>query len=187
MKSIFAVLILALAVMLTFGMNTAQAQTNEAPNNINLFKSWNIPVAGYADSTAVKTFSGRVDTLFFRYWINRTSGAYQTPYFTRVGGAERVSITLDVSDTCSIGIVAKARTRSVGYGTSSAWATVLTDSIRNIGAAASSGLVKEFSITDTDSDLFDALDTELMIICTTNADIHGSSGNERRRVRLNWK
>ena len=135
----------------------------------------------------MKTFVGRVDTLFFRYWINRSNGAYQTPAFIRVGGAERASITMDVNDTCSIGIVAKARTRSLGYGAASAWATVLTDSLRNIGSTASSGLVKEYSITDTDSDLFDAVDTELMIICTTNADIHGVTGNERRRVRLNWK
>jgi hypothetical protein len=187
MKSIFAVLILVLAVLLSLGMNTAQAQTSGAPNNVAQYNSWNIPVRGYADSTFVKSYSGRVDTLFFRYWINRTTGTYQAPVFIRVGGAERASITLDVADTCSIGIVAKARTRSVGYGAASAWATLLTDSIRNIGATASSGLVKEFSITDTDSDLFDAVDTELMIICTTNADIHGSSGNEYRRVRLNWK
>jgi hypothetical protein len=187
MKSKFAVLILVLAAMLTFGMSTAQAQTSNAPNNVNLFNAWNIPVKGYSDSTSVKTFVGRVDTLFFRYWIDRTSGAYQTPYFIRVGGAERATITMDVNDTCSIGIVVKSRTRSLGYGAASAWGTIVTDSLRNIGSTASAGLVKEFSITDTDSDLFDAVDTELMIICTTNADIHGVTGNERRRVRLNWK
>lgn len=184
MKRTIALLIM-FVISLMVGMNTANAQ-NDAPNNFQLFKSWNIPVAGYPESTSVKTYVGRIDTLYARYWINRTNGTYQSPVFIRVGGSNRSSITLDVNDTCSIGVVLKARTRSIGYGAASAWTTIATDSIRNIGSAASSGLVKEVSINDTDSDLFDAVDTELMIICTTNADIHGVSGNERRRVRLNW-
>lgn len=185
MKRILASLIMFIVVV-TMAFNVSQAQTNQSPNNFDLFKAYNIPVNGYPDSTSVKTFVGRIDTLYSRYWINRTSAAYQTPQYFRVGGASRSSITLDVSDTCSIGIVVKARTRSLGFGAAAAWATIATDSIRNIGSSASSGLVKEVSLVDTDSDLFDALDTELMIICTTNADIHGTTGNERRRVRLNW-
>lgn len=186
MKKLFALFLILFVVMVMAFSNTVQAQTNEAPNNVALYRSWNIPVGGYSDSVLVKSYVGRVDTLFFRYWINRTSGLYQAPVFIRVGGASRSSITMDVNDTSSTGIVVKARTRSAGYGAASAWATLLTDSLQCTGSAASSGLVREYSIVDTDSDLFDALDTELMIICTTNAWTHGITGNERRRVRLNW-
>ena len=185
MKKYLAILV-ALLMILMVMPNVAQSQVNEAPNNASLFRSWSIPTGGYADSVSVKAYANRLDTLHFRYWINRTSGAYQSPVYIRVGGASRASITLDVNDTCSVDLIVKARTRSQGYGAASAWTTIIDDSLQCTGASASSGLVREYSITDTDSDLFDAVDTEIIIIRTVNAWTLGSSGNERVRTRLNW-
>ena len=182
----YLIVLVSFIMMLLVMPNVAQSQVNEAPNNVSLFRSWAIPTAGYADSVSVKAYASRLDTLHFRYWINRTNGAYQSPVYIRVGGASRTSITLDVTDTSSIDIVVKSRTRSQGFGAASAWTTILDDSLQCTGASASSGLVKEFSLTDTDSDLFDAVDTEIIIIRTVNAHTLGVSGNERVRTRLNW-
>lgn len=182
-KSIGALVIFASLFTVAFGQTGAN-QPNQAPNSIQQGYSWSIPVAGYPDSTSVKIYASRLDTLHYKYWVNRTSGAVQTAEYIQPGYYNRSSIVIDVTDTASTDIIVKARTRSRGYGAAAAWATILDDSMQCLTA---SGTVKEFSLVDTDSDLFDALDSEIIIILTTNA--HGldvSNTNVRRRVRLNY-
>lgn len=157
------------------------AQTNQSPQSQKLYYAWNIPFSGYADSTWVYANSGRVDTLYAKHW------RWGTAEFIRVGGAKRSSLTIDVTDSMSIDVVVKSRTRSAGFGAASAWATIIDDSLDNSTTPSSSGLVKEFSIVDSDSDLFDNIDTELMIILTCLAhQPRDTQGTAKLRARLNW-
>jgi hypothetical protein len=177
MKNIIQFIVIGLMFLLAVPTNT-EAQTNNNPGNAKLYNSWIIPVKNYADSTAVVHYANRVDTIYAKHW------RLGTAEFIRVGGAKRSSITVDVTDTMSVDVIVRARTRSAGYGAASAWATIVDDSLQN--ATSSSGLVKEFSLVDSDTDLFDNVDTELMIILTHNAWTGDTQGTAKRRVRLNW-
>lgn len=186
-----SLLLITLLVALVTAFTSAQnstGQANTAPFSVNYGYVYPLPVKQYPESTLVKSFASRVDTFYAKYWINRTSGAYQTPeYIKNLGFFNRVSITVDVNDSMSVGLVVKHRTRSRGTGAASTWATTLTDSLV---CTTAGGIVKEFSINDADSDLYDALDVETMIIATTNAwglDYTGNvAGTNKRQVRLNF-
>lgn len=169
------------AVLFVFGALTAQTNQPPTPND---YKSWLVPIKGYSDSTAVKYYTGRVDTIAYTY---HATAKYVLTYFPYVG-CNYLSFTIDLSDTGNVGVVVKSRVRTKSYGAAGSWATTLTDSLVNSGASASSGLVKEFSLKDYDSDLFDGLDQEFMIIVTHSAwGDNDTQGTARRRVRLNWK
>ena len=192
-KNTFPVLTLMLGVILAFVLftDTASAQNpvNISPNTVATGYSFPMPVKQYPESTLVKIYANRVDTLYAKYWINRTSAAYQTPEFYRLGYFNRSSVTIDVTDSSSTGIVIKYRNRNrlATGGAASTWSTALTDSFVCVTA---SGTVKEFSLVDTDSDLFDALDVDVMFILTTNAwslDYTANlAGTLKRQVRLNY-
>lgn len=179
MKKFFVFLAISIAAIFAFSDN-ASAQTNKSPKDFIFYNSWPWPSGARGDSAYVKYYVNRKDTLYDRHWYRGTAT------FLKIGGLSRSSITLDVSDTMSVGIVAKSRTRASATAAASAWATILTDSIQNTGAASSSGLVKEFSLVDTDSDLFDAVDTEIMVILTSNAWTSDTQGTAYIRARLNW-
>lgn len=182
MKKFIALFALITVLVFLFS-GIVQAQTNQPPTPKD-FKSWQIPVKGYPDSTGVAYYTGRVDTIAYKY---HATAKYVTEYFPFVA-ANYLSFTIDLSDTGNVGVVVKSRVPSKGYGAASAWATTLTDSLVNSGASASSGLVKEFSLKDYDSDLFDGLDQEFMIILTHSTwGSNDTQGTARRRVRLNWK
>lgn len=190
-KSFIPVLLAALIVMLALpSLGSAQNTANVSPNTIAAGYSFAMPVAGYPDSTNPKIYANRVDTFYAKYWINRSTAAYQSPEYYRLGFFNRSSITIEVNDTASIAITVKYRTKkkSTSGGAASAWsAAIITDSLQSLTAG---GIVKEFSIVDTDSDLFDALDTELLIITTVNAwgldYTANAAGTLRRRVWLNY-
>lgn len=183
MKKVFAIL-LGLLVILAALPSLADAQSSQAPGNLQVGYSYNVPVAGYPDSTSVKAYASRIDTLYERYWINRSTGAYQTPTYYKLGFFNRVSVSIDASDSSSTDVIIKYRHRSRGYGAAGSWVTALDDS----AVAVANGIVKEFALVDNDSDLFDALDVEIIIILTTNAhDIEvTNAATLRRRVRLNF-
>jgi len=178
-KHIFAVIIVCLLAMLVF--QPMQAQTNLNPNNYKLYNSWPLAVGGYSDSTSVAYYSSRVDTLgFSTHWRNGTAA------FTKVAGAAFSSITIDATDTCDLDFVVRSRARIAAGADSgaSAWATIVTDSF---AVASVNGLTREYSLKDLDSDAFDGIDQDVMIIITHVATGNATQGNERRRVRLNWK
>lgn len=185
-------LILSVVIMFAALFQTASAQnpTNQSPNTMATGYSFTAPIAGYPDSTNVKIYANRVDTVYAKYWINRSTAAYQTPEFYRIGYFNRSSVTIDVTDSSSTGIVVKYRTRNRASngGAASAWsAAIITDSLQCLTAG---GIVKEFSLVDTDSDLFDAVDVEVMFILTTNAwgvDYTANlAGTLKRRFRINY-
>lgn len=171
----------AIAIILAISITSAQTNQPPTPKNYN---SWLFPIKGYGDSTAVAYYTGRVDTLAATY---HSTAKYVTGYF-RNAAASIITLTVDVSDTGNVKVEVKTRTRSAGYGAASSWSAILTDSLVNTGASASSGLVKEFSLKDGDSDLFDAVDQEYMVILTHSAwGSNDTQGTARRRVRINWK
>ncbi len=186
MKKSLLLITFLLAMIASLG--NAQIAVKQSPNTITMGYVWDMPVSGYPDSVAPKFTPSRVDTLYSKYWINRTSGAYQSPEFYRLGFFNRSSLTIDVNDSASVGLVVKYRTRSRGFGAASAWsAAIITDSLVSTTAG---GIVKEWSLVDTDSDLFDAVDVELLIIVTNNAwgidYTANAAGTLRRKVRLNY-
>lgn len=180
-KSIMSILICMLTLMVSF---SAEAQTNQAPNNFKLFNSWRIPVGGYADSTSVSYFNSRTDTLYAKDW--RQGGSAE---FIKVGGARLVSLTVETTDTVRLLVTIKKRTASRNSDVAaSAWTTIsaASDSLSNFGASAASGTVLEIPIRDYDASLFDNVDQELMIILTHYADRNDTQRTAKRRARLNW-
>lgn len=154
----------------------SDAQVNKSPYSQNSFYSWTIPVGGYADSGAVHYWAGRLDTLP-NTWYPTTKN------YIRVGGARLSSITVDATDSSNYTIVVKSRVMSHDGGTAGAWTTILSDS----GSSVSTGIPKEFSLRDFDSDLFDGVDQELMIILQETAwGNHDTQLTAYRRVFLNW-
>lgn len=168
------------AVLLVFG--TLAAQTNQPPTP-NDYKKWAVPIKGYSDSTTVPFYTGRVDTLAFTY---HATAKYVLTYFP-YAATPYLSFTIGVTDTANIAVLVRSRVRSMGTGyAAGAFSTILTDSLVNSGASASSGISKEFSLKDLDSDLFDGLDQEFFIILTHSAwGDNDTQGTARRKVTFN--
>jgi len=181
MKTIFNILISALLLLIAFPTDT-HAQASQSPYNVsNPYYTWPFPIGGYSDSTAVKYFNSRVDTVPNTWYPTLRT-------FLRVGGYSLSSFTVEVSDTARLMITVKARTRPRATGTvAGAWTTILSDSLANYGASSSSGAIQEYSIRDTDSDLLDAVDTEIMIIISHSADRNDTQRTADRRIRFNYK
>jgi len=63
MKTIFNILISALLLLIAFPTDT-HAQASQSPYNVsNPYYTWPFPIGGYSDSTAVKYFNSRWDTV----------------------------------------------------------------------------------------------------------------------------
>lgn len=189
------ILILSIVLLLATAFQTASAQTspnspNQSPASLQIGYSFSLPVAGYADSPYVKIYASRVDTFYKTYWINRKTGAYQTPaYYDNIARFNRSSFTIEVTDSASTDVVVKARASVKGVtasatGAANSWTTIIDDSMQ----AGDLGGSKEFSLVDSDSDLFDGVKQDLMIILTTNAHRleYGNAATLRRRVTLDF-
>jgi len=168
--------------MLIISTNAQPSNTPPKPNNYN---KWSVPVKGYTDSTAVDFYTGRVDTIAYTY---HATAKYVTSYIP-YAGTKFLTFTLGVSDTGNVAILVRSRVKSLATGyAAGAFATILSDSIVNSGSSASSGLTKEFSLKDGDSDLFDGFDQEFMIILTHSAwGSNDTQGTARRRLTFNSK
>lgn len=173
------ILFIICAVVCAFGVINAQSNAAPNPNNWNY---WQIPTGANYDSSSVAYHDSRVDTLFRT--ANKSAG---TRTYFRVGGHSLSSLTFETTDSCDLDFVVKARTMqrlASGGGAAGAWATILSDSF---AVVASTGLTREYSLRDTDSDLFDGLDQEFMVIITHVASGNDTQGTGRRKVRLNHK
>ena len=178
MKKAF-VLILLVVAMIAFMPVLSDAQTNNSPNNYRLFNAWSVPVGGYSDSTSVPYLTGRVDTL----------PNWRSAKTTIVAAAAKLlSITFYATDTIHATVVVKTKVRGADTST---YTAILTDSLYNWSGTVKTNYLRELSLKDGDSDLFDNLDQEFIIIITHTAVGETDYGNDTqgtavRRVRLNW-
>lgn len=173
MKNIFITIVLIIVGAMVF-TNPVQAQTNVSPNNYKLFNSWHIPVGGYSDSTSISYYNGRVDTLPNWRSAQTTIAA---------AGAKLLSLTFQSDDTCHATVVVKSKVRGAATST---YATILTDSIYNWSGTVSTNYRRELSLKDGDSDLFDNVDQEFIVIVTYVSFGNDTEGTATMQYRLNW-